>query len=97
MVQTEFLKIGKFCPRATKVASKTQNCGKNRANWEKRFFIQVSLTTKLIELVEISHAPANFLYFVNQCYYCGIFLKKLLHFVGNNVWTISGYKFIFFE
>ena len=25
------------------------------------------MTPKLIELVEISHAPANFFYFVNQC------------------------------
>ena len=25
------------------------------------------MTPKLTELVEISHAPANFLYFVNQC------------------------------
>ena len=26
------------------------------------------MTPKLIELVEISHTPANFFYFVNQCY-----------------------------
>ena len=30
--------------------------------------ITVYVTPKLIELVEISHAPANFFYFVNQCY-----------------------------
>ena len=49
------------------MASKTQNCGTNKANWEKRLFIKVSVTPKLTELVEISHAPANFFYFVNQC------------------------------
>ena len=58
------------------MASKTQNCGKNRANWEKRLFIQVSVTPKLIELVEISHAPANFFYFVNQCNSSGVPYKK---------------------
>ena len=28
------------------------------------------MTPKLIELVEISHAPTNFFYFVNQSYKC---------------------------
>ena len=41
------------------MASKTQNCGKNRANWKKRLFILVSVTPKLIESVEISYAPKS--------------------------------------
>ena len=44
------------------MASKTQNCRKNRANWEKRLFIKVSVTPKLIESVEISHAPKSLLH-----------------------------------
>ena len=42
------------------MASKLQNFGKTRAEWEKRLFIQVYVTLKLIELVEISHMPADF-------------------------------------
>ena len=34
----KFLKIGRFCPRASKMASKTQNCEKTRAYWEKKAF-----------------------------------------------------------
>ena len=36
------------------------------------------MTPKLIELVEISHAPANFFNFVNQCN-----LSIDLYFLGN--------------
>ena len=44
------------------MASKTQNCGKTRADWEKRLFIQLYVTLKLIESVEISHAPESLLH-----------------------------------
>ena len=50
------------------MASKTQIAGEIDLIG-KKVFIQVSRTLKLIELVEISHAPANFFYFVNQCYW----------------------------
>ena len=44
--------------------SKPQNSGKNRPDWEKRIFIQVYVTLKLIESVEISHAPKSLLHSV---------------------------------
>ena len=47
---------------------KPKIAGKTRLDNIKRIFIYVSETTKLIESVEISHEPADFLYFANQCY-----------------------------
>ena len=46
------------------MASKSLNCGKNRANWEERIFVQVSVTPKINESVEISHAPKSLLHSV---------------------------------
>ena len=59
----------KIFQKTSKIASKTQNCGKTRANWAKPLFIQVSVTPNRVESVKISHSPANFFHFVNQCYY----------------------------
>ena len=46
------------------MTSNTQNCGKTRADWEKRLLICVYVTLKLIEPVEISHAPESLLHSV---------------------------------
>ena len=43
------------------MASKKQNYGKTRADWEKWLFILVYVTLKLIESVKISHAPGSLL------------------------------------
>ena len=57
----------KIFQKTSKIASKTQNCGKTRANWAKPLFIQVSVTPNRVESVKISQSPANFFHFVNQC------------------------------
>ena len=60
-------KFMKIFQKSSKIAAKTQNCGKTRPDWAKRIFIQVSVTLNRVESVEISHATANLFYFVPQC------------------------------
>ena len=60
-------KIMKIFQKTSKIAAKKQNCGQSRPDWAKRLFIQVSVTPNRVESVEISHAPADFFYFVPQC------------------------------
>ena len=65
-------KFMKIFQKSSKIAAKTQNCGKTRPDWAKRIFIQVSVTLNRVESVEISHATANLFYFVPQCNYYSI-------------------------
>ena len=44
----------------SKIAAKTQNCGKTRPDWAKKIFIQVYVTPSRVELGELSHAPQTF-------------------------------------
>ena len=52
----------KIFQKTSKIASKTQNCGKTRANWAKPLFIQVSVTPNRVESGEISHSPKSLLH-----------------------------------
>ena len=54
----------KFLQKTSKIAAKTQNCGKTRAYYTKRLFIQVSVTPNRVESGEISHAPKPLLHSV---------------------------------
>ena len=54
----------KIFQKSSKIASKTQNFGKTRANWAKPLFIQVSVTPNRVESGEISHAPKSLLHSV---------------------------------
>ena len=58
----------KIFQKSSKIASKTQNFGKTRANWAKPLFIQVSVTPNRVESGEISHAPKSLLHCVMEAY-----------------------------
>ena len=53
----------------SKIVLKKWIWGKNWADGAKQVFIWVSVSPKYVESVEISHLPANFFYFVMQCYH----------------------------
>ena len=47
-----------------KIHPKTQNCGKNRPDWAKWLFIQVSVAPNRVESGEISQTASPFFYSV---------------------------------
>ena len=53
----------------SKIVLKKWIWGKNWADGAKQVFIWESVSPKYVESVEISHLPANFFYFVMQCYH----------------------------
>ena len=75
----------KIFQKTSKIASKTQNCGKTRANWAKPLFIQVSVTPNRVESVKISHSPANFFHFVNQ--WSNTLYEKISHIYPWMTWN----------
>ena len=57
-------KFMKIFQKSSKIAAKTQNCGKTRPDWAKRIFIQESIIPSRVESGNISHAPKPLLHSV---------------------------------
>ena len=72
---------------ASKMDFKKPFCGKIWANGAKRVFIWESVSPKEVELVEISHAPANFFHFVMQCNLSSVRVSNM--FMVSSSWRLK--------